>query len=64
MNLQIEAFVIQLYENFLEKNTKKKMIIKVFKKLKKYLNLFLMHGHNYQGEVTIKYQPNQFTILF
>ena len=53
MNLQIEAFVIQLYENFLEKNTKKKMIIKVFKKLKKYLNLFLMHGHNYQGKLII-----------
>ena len=53
MNLQIEAFVFQLYENFLEKNTKKKMIIKVFKKLKKYLNLFLMHGHIYQGKLII-----------
>ena len=54
MNLQIEAFVFQLYENFLEKNTKNKMIIKVFKKLKKYSNLFLMHGNNYQGKVKIK----------
>ena len=54
MNLQIEAFVFQLYENFLEKNTNKEKIIKVFKKLKMYLNLFLMHGYNYQGKVKIK----------
>lgn len=54
MNLQIEAFVFQLYENFLEKIINKKMILKVLKKLKMYLNLFLMHGHNYQGKVKIK----------
>jgi hypothetical protein len=54
MNLQIEAFVFQLYENFLEKIINKKMILKFLKKLKMYLNLFLMHGNNYQGKVKIK----------
>jgi len=53
MNLQIEAFVFQLYDNFMEKIMKILKILKVSKKLKNNFNLFLMHGHNYQGKLII-----------
>ena len=54
MNLQIEAFVFQLYDNFMEKIMKIVKILQVSKKLNNNLNLFLKHGHNYQREVMIK----------